>query len=303
MPENVGIPLFGPGSQFRSISIQIHCNNPNKVPNLLDSSGMRLYYTVTPREIEAAWISIGDPLDQLSGVAIGDGLTQYSFTCGGDCSSFVLADGEPVTVIAEGLHMHQTGVRMTNELIRDGEVVNFAAVDVYEFEQQGTFMVPQRDYQILPGDSFRTTCYYRDATAFGLSSQEEMCVAFLLYYPAKQLDFGDFGVFPWYCITGIEELPVCKEELEFMSLTSEEGLGRMFGSAPTNCSANVDVVGEDGGSGEEEASDIEDEEEEEEDGPSAVPTDPPVVDRSVASTLLPTMAVVMALALNTLVGF
>ena len=36
------------------------------------------------------------------------------------------------------LHMHQTGVRMTNEVIRNGEVFHTAAVDVYDFEQQGT---------------------------------------------------------------------------------------------------------------------------------------------------------------------
>jgi hypothetical protein len=38
----------------------------------------------------------------------------------------------------QALHMHQTGVRMTNEVIRDGEVFHTAVVDVYDFEQQGT---------------------------------------------------------------------------------------------------------------------------------------------------------------------
>lgn len=33
--------------------------------------------------------------------------------------------------------MHQSGVRMTNEVIRDGTVVNTAVVDVYDFDQQG----------------------------------------------------------------------------------------------------------------------------------------------------------------------
>jgi len=35
--------------------------------------------------------------------------------------------------------MHQTGVRMTNEVIRNGEVFHTAAVDVYDFEQQGRY--------------------------------------------------------------------------------------------------------------------------------------------------------------------
>ena len=33
--------------------------------------------------------------------------------------------------------MHKTGVRMTNEVIRDGEVFHKAVVDVYDFDQQG----------------------------------------------------------------------------------------------------------------------------------------------------------------------
>lgn len=37
------------------------------------------------------------------------------------------------------LRMHQSGVRMTNEVIRGDEVVHTAAVDVFQFDQQGIF--------------------------------------------------------------------------------------------------------------------------------------------------------------------
>lgn len=195
---------------------------------------MRLYFSTEPRENDAAWLSLADPLTLLRGEPIAEGLTEYQFTCDGSCSSFALG-GEPVTVIAESLHMHQSGVRMTNEVIRNGEVVNRANVDVFEFDQQGTFRVPQRQYQFFPGDSFRTTCYYRDGGKFGLSSSEEMCIAFVLYYPAKTLNFGNFGEFPWICATGIDQLPVCSEELEVKNLFSEEELGRTFGTPPFQC--------------------------------------------------------------------
>ena len=33
--------------------------------------------------------------------------------------------------------MHQTGVRMTNEVIRGDEVFHKAVADVYDFDQQG----------------------------------------------------------------------------------------------------------------------------------------------------------------------
>jgi Copper type II ascorbate-dependent monooxygenase, C-terminal domain len=234
LPENIGIPLFDPNGNFRSIVVEIHYNNPELLEGLVDSSGFRIYYSAQPREIEAAWLSVGDPVTLMNGQPIEDGLTEYTFTCGGDCSSTVLGS-ESVTVLAESLHMHKSGVRMTNELIRDGEVANMGAVDVFEFDQQGSFRVQQEPYEIMSGDAFRTTCYYRDGTAFGLGSQEEMCVAFLLYYPAKKLDFGAFGSFPWSCIYGIDSLPVCKEEMEFQTLGDEADLGRGFGTSPTQC--------------------------------------------------------------------
>ena len=34
--------------------------------------------------------------------------------------------------------------------------------------------MPQQPYELLPGDGFRTTCYYRDGGKFGLDSDEEM---------------------------------------------------------------------------------------------------------------------------------
>jgi len=35
------------------------------------------------------------------------------------------------------LHMHQAGVRMTHEVLRDGEVYRKAAAEVFDFRQQG----------------------------------------------------------------------------------------------------------------------------------------------------------------------
>lgn len=193
----------------------------------------------------------------LRGEKIGEGLTEYTFTCDGTCSSLAL-QGEPVTVLAESLHMHQTGARMTNEVIRNGEVVNAAKVDVFEFDQQGSFRVPQSSYQILPGDSFRTTCYYRDGTQFGMSSSEEMCVAFILYYPAKELSFGTYGSFPWFCSAGLEQLPICKEEMQAKILSSEEELGRTFGTQPSQCLVRLSDAEDSSETGSEQEGELED---------------------------------------------
>ncbi|KAL7426091.1 hypothetical protein ACHAXH_000230, partial [Discostella pseudostelligera] len=181
LPVDVGFPLFD-NEYSQAISIEIHYNNPAQSTGMLDSSGLRFYYVNEERTHRAGVYQTGDPFVGLLGEEINDGLTQHTFTCPGECSGLFLASSDVessdapadgVTIIAELLHMHQTGVRMTNEVIRNGEVFHTAAVDVYDFEQQGAFAVPQEPYSLLPGDTVRTTCNYKDGTAWGLGSAEE----------------------------------------------------------------------------------------------------------------------------------
>lgn len=98
----------------------------------------------------------------------------------------------------------------------------------------GVFLVPQDSYKISPGDSFRTTCYYKDGSAFGLSSQEEMCIAYIMYYPAKQSSSGQPWVCPhkpWYDLG----TPGCAQELVKSNLDSADDLGRNFGGSSDEC--------------------------------------------------------------------
>jgi len=241
LPEHVGVPFFGEGN-FNSINIQIHYDNPLEIENQYDSSGMRFYYVLEPREQEATYLQVGDPLIRLRDVEIGDGLSEWSFDCASTCSSFALG-GQPVTVISEGLHMHKSGVRMIHSQIRNGQVVRSAKIDVYDFEHQGNFEPRNVPYEVQPGDSFQTTCYYRDGNTFGLSSQEEMCVAFLLYYPAKRFAFGGSQL-PWLCGYGLDFFPPCDARLTNQSVATDDGLGRVFGSSAESCDAESDAPGE-----------------------------------------------------------
>jgi hypothetical protein len=95
----------------------------------------------------------------------------------------ILGDGQTKSIMIE-IHyhnpsgMHMTGTRMVNELIRDSEVIHTSAVEVFDFDQQGSYRVPMTPYEVKPGDTFRTSCYYRDGTEFGHGSREEMCGRF-----------------------------------------------------------------------------------------------------------------------------
>ena len=138
LPDDVGFPMFDTEDN-QAIMIEIHYNNPKLISGMEDSSGVRFYYTNAPRLHDAAILMLGDPMLGLYGVAINDGLTMHEFSCPGECSSLFL--DEPVTVISEKLHMHKTGVRMVNEAIRGGEVFHTATVEIFDFEQQGEFVL------------------------------------------------------------------------------------------------------------------------------------------------------------------
>ena len=173
LPPNVGAPL-GLNGGFRSFQLEIHYDNAALVQGVIDSSGVRLYYTTDEKEFEAGFLQLGDPDVNLYGQSVGNGLVEHTFACPDSCSSSILGD-KKVTILREYLHMHQTGIRMSNELVRNGSVVHTGHVDFFDFSQQGAQTVRQSPYVVEPGDSFKTTCQYRSRSGqeiFGLSSEE-----------------------------------------------------------------------------------------------------------------------------------
>ena len=212
LPSNVGIPILGNG-QIKSIMLEIHYHNHGGIENQIDSSGYQIYYTLQPREFEGAYLQLGDPVVSLDGTSIGEGLSEWTFECDTMCSTVALGD-ESVTVLFESLHMHMTGTRMVNELIRDGEIVHTSAVEVFDFDQQGSYRVPMNPYEVNPGDTFRTSCYYRDGKEFGYGSDQEMCSKFglirLLCQFVAQVFYPINPVLISLVFSGIFDLLSCK---------------------------------------------------------------------------------------------
>lgn len=222
MPPEAGAPLGAPDG-FQSFMMEIHYDNPEELGGVVDNSGIRFYYTSQPREHKAGVLMLGDPLVTLGGEPVGEGIMEHSFACPGECSAFALGGTEPVTVVREYLHMHQSGVAMRNEQFRDGQLIRTGHADFFNFDQQGSQVVEQEPFQVLPGDAFRTVCQYNatNGELFGLSSQEEMCIAFLFYYPIRLV-----GGFPWICAHDIP-FPACSEAYESRQLEQVEN--RTFG--------------------------------------------------------------------------
>ena len=99
LPNDVGLPMFD-NENKQAVYIEIHYHNPSLVSGMKDSSGIRFYYVNEERTHRAGILEIGDPWVMLGDTKINDGLTQYSFTCPGDCSSTFIAQ-EGVTILTE----------------------------------------------------------------------------------------------------------------------------------------------------------------------------------------------------------
>ena len=186
LPDEVGSTIGSEG--YLSFEIEIHYNNPSGYTGIVDSSGVRIYYTTTLRPLELGIYTVGDPFLALGGTTVGDGLTRHDFDCPSTCSATTM-EADSVTVFRELLHMHEKGVTMTNTQFRDGQPIRSGSVEFYDFDQAGIYSVIQDSFTMQRGDSFRTTCYYNsnqgDSLKFGLASDDEMCMAFLLYYPKQ----------------------------------------------------------------------------------------------------------------------
>ena len=262
LPENVGFPLGNASTisntnsgdrGYVSYRLENHYDNPNLVQGQVDSSGVKLYYSLESREHMAGYLMIGDPNIGLMGQEIGSGLTEYQFDCPSSCSQLALLDdgGEnknttddnetSVIVLREYLHMHQSGYSTSVEQWRNGNIVRTGRIDYFDFDQTGNPAVPQDPFEVQSGDAFRMRCYYQNAIGgrtFGLASSEEMCMAFLLYYPRKTL-LG--GAAPWMCGVGFADvgLAECDSNWTSTNVTTKGGgaeedgvgaAGQTFGS-------------------------------------------------------------------------
>jgi dopamine beta-monooxygenase len=236
LPHNVGSPLGLRG--FQSFRLEIHYNNPNMDANQIDSSGIRIHYTNETREYDLGVFQTGDPYLSLMNipVSVNGTLAKHSFTCNSGCSSLFL--NTSITVISEHLHMHKSGLSIVNHQRRNDEIIRSGEVQFWDFEQQGNLGIVQQPFVIEPGDSFQTICNYKakEGQVFGLGSSQEMCIAFLFYYPRQTISISS-GEMPFTCSIGIgEAIPDCEVEWTASELSGIDQVGRRFGIAPTSCS-------------------------------------------------------------------
>ncbi|XP_045916784.1 DBH-like monooxygenase protein 2 homolog [Micropterus dolomieu] len=191
LPENAGIPIGGEDSDV-FYRLEIHYNNPNSEAGRTDSSGLRLYYTAQLRQHDVGILSTG----LLTHLQYNIPPKASEFHSYGVCNTSVFSQFvNPVPdlqVFAVLLHTHLAGRKVRVGHYRNGRQIGFLGVDEnYNFEMQQMINLGNIK-TIKPGDEIAVECTYSTTnrtkvTMMGLATTDEMCLAFLFYYPAIKI--------------------------------------------------------------------------------------------------------------------
>jgi len=168
---------------------------------LIDSSGIRLWYTPILRPYDASVTIIGHRTSSVFKIPAQNPSYWLRSWCPSECTKSNLpADG--IKIIGAALHTHTAGVSVKVQLYRNGtELPPPADEPYYDFNYQD-YVLFDPELVLLPSDELQISCRYdttyRTAeTQLGLSTSEEMCLIYFVYYPAmskmnESCSYGDY---------------------------------------------------------------------------------------------------------------
>ncbi|KAG4066822.1 hypothetical protein HA402_012889 [Bradysia odoriphaga] len=189
-PDHTGYPFAVDGKQ-NYYMLEVHLDNPQGLAGLTFETGLEIFYTSQLRTYDAATITAGHtttlpiliPPKSESHMIVGH--------CAPNCSAYIPETG--IHVFNVLLHSHLAGRKLRLRHFRDGEELPWIATDDnydFNFQQNRPLL---EEVTILPGDQLIYECTYNSMDANGtvvggLSTSEEMCNAFIVYYPEIDLD-------------------------------------------------------------------------------------------------------------------
>ncbi|XP_057655440.1 tyramine beta-hydroxylase isoform X1 [Diorhabda carinulata] len=191
-PKEASLPIGG--ENFNPyIMLEVHYNNPDLRAGIIDSSGIRFHISSKLKEMDAGVIELG--LEYTDKMAIPPGQDSFSLT--GYCISSCTAMSLPVsgiTVFGSQLHTHLTGIRVvTRHFDAYGRELPELNRDNHFSTHFQEIRILKSPVQILPGHTLITKCDYNtedreNITLGGFSISDEMCVNYIHYFPASELE-------------------------------------------------------------------------------------------------------------------
>uniref|UniRef100_F6Q3G1 Dopamine beta-hydroxylase n=1 Tax=Ciona intestinalis TaxID=7719 RepID=F6Q3G1_CIOIN len=161
-PREAGM-AFGVKTASSYVRLEVHYNNPMHIRGLVDGSGIRFHFTENLRPHDLGIMEVGVIYSANMAIPPGQKSFKWSGECPGSCTQ---ADA----IASAGI-----------------DIIKGLEVFTNEYRKLRLFI------HIFQGDSLITTCTFNtenrsNITLGGLGLHEEMCVDYIYYYPATNLE-------------------------------------------------------------------------------------------------------------------
>ena len=179
---------FGTG-HYEYVMLETHYNNPEHLEGQKDTASYTFLWNDKPVDTEIGTLTLGDLQVQGWFLEPGQPLVKHSTVCTPECTDRWPSDG--ITAVSVFHHMHYRGRIAEVQIIRDGkEIAPLSTLRDFEYGYQ--FSKSLNSVKLLPGDKLITTCEFDTSNDTkpvpgGLPSQDEMCFAWVDYYPANNV--------------------------------------------------------------------------------------------------------------------
>lgn len=205
LPEDVGIPFGGVG-EANVYVLATHYENEEFTPNLVDNSGIRITITSKLRQHDAGFLTMGNIISPnwAQFIPPGDPDFVQKAYCSMRCLAWGLGDcnspqtSVPMTMIGVQFHSHSLSKAMKLRHLtyvaqnRARENPWLAYDKTFDSKQQSFRLIKHR-HNISCWDELLLECSYDSSketrpTVGGWTHYDELCRAYVLYYPRKQIE-------------------------------------------------------------------------------------------------------------------
>ena len=115
-PPDAGLAIGGP--QFHQyVMLEVHYNNPELRPGIVDSSGIKFHLTPQLRKYDAGIMELGLIYNNWMAVPPGADMFTLAGVCVGQCTGVGLPGGG-IMVFGSQLHTHGAGRRVETTVVR-----------------------------------------------------------------------------------------------------------------------------------------------------------------------------------------
>ncbi|KAL3871747.1 hypothetical protein ACJMK2_039725 [Sinanodonta woodiana] len=186
-PNNVGVSVGAPEDPVYYIT-ETHYDNPSQRSDVIDNSGLRITLTRNLRQYDAGMMEIGHEVNWRQFIPPFEKAYLSQSACSSQCIDHAMGNLHEVKIFGILQHAHLLGRAITTRHFRNGTELSPIATDsTYDFNFQEVRLL-RNERSVQRGDSFMVECTYDSTTRTapttgGLSTTEEMCLSFVMYYP------------------------------------------------------------------------------------------------------------------------